>query len=101
MIKKHKSSEWLSQIDDILKSDCIKHNKALVAIFLRGKKAIAEGEQNALARLSNDISWYLVVNKYEAPEPVIDFAQKIAKEPHKLRGKLALLQMLARSFIQK
>ncbi|TNY48586.1 bacteriocin immunity protein, partial [Streptococcus pyogenes] len=47
----------------------------------------------------NDISWYLVLNKYEAPQPVIDFAQQIAKEPHKEKGKLAFLQSLALSLI--
>lgn len=101
MIKKNESNEWLAQIDNILNSDAIQNNKSLFAIFMTAKKAIEKGEQDVLARLSSDISWYLILNKYEAPKPVIDFAQSIAKKPHQSRGKLALLQMLALSLIPR
>lgn len=100
-MKNKEVTEWVKQIDTILTTDDIRYNNALVKIFLKARAAIEKGERDALARLSNDISWYLVLNKYEAPQPVIDFAQQIAKEPHKERGKLAFLQSLAPSLIHR
>lgn len=97
MIKKVETSEWLVQIDNILLSDYLKNNCELREVFLKARTSIEQGERDALARLSNNISWYLITHRYEAPKPVIEFAQQIAKEPHKERGKLALLQMLALS----
>lgn len=44
---------------------------------------------------------HLVVNRYQAPKPVIDLAQQIAKEPHQERGKLAFLQSLTLSLIHR
>lgn len=87
----------LDQIDSILNSDYLKNNKELKSIFLKARKDIEQGDRGALATLSSNISWYLVTHRYKAPKAVIEFAQEIAKEPYKERGKLAVLQMLALS----
>lgn len=99
-MKNTELNEWLKQIDTILNSDFIQNNTELKKVFLEARKALENNENDALARLSNNISWYLITHKYEAPGAVIDFAQEIAKEPHKSRGKLAFLQMLALSLTQ-
>ncbi|MGG6788515.1 UNVERIFIED_CONTAM: bacteriocin immunity protein [Streptococcus canis] len=101
MEKNKDVTEWVKQIDTILNANDIRHNNALVKILLKARTAIEKGEQGALARLSNDISWYLVVNRYQTPKPIIDLAQQIAKEPHQERGKLAFLQSLALSLIHR
>lgn len=100
MIKKTEIKDWLDQIDKILLADYLKKDDELRNIFLKARRAIKNGERDALARLSNSISWYLVTHRYEAPKPVIEFAQQIVKEPNKERGKLAFLQMLALSLAQ-
>lgn len=102
MIKKNKNdmNGYLEPIEQILSSGVIKDNEKLRRVFLSAKESIEKGERDALARLSNDISWYLVTNKYQAPKEIIDFARQIAKEPSKERGKLAFLQMLALSLIK-
>lgn len=100
MAKKSDAAAWIAEIDKVLATDEIRHHQALSRIFRTARKAIESGERDALARLSNALSWYLLTNHYEAPKPVIAFAQNIVKEPHKSRGKLALLQMLALSLSQ-
>lgn len=100
MIKETEKKYWLEQIDNILLTNYLKKDDDLKTIFLKARSAIGNGEREALAQLSNSISWYLVTHRYEAPKPVIDFAHQIVKEPNKERGKLAFLQMLALSLAQ-
>lgn len=99
-MKNNELNEWLKQIDIILESNFIKNNIELQKIFVTAKKALKNNENDALARLSNNISWYLITHKYQAPKAVISFAQEISKEPHNTRGKIAFLQMLALSLAQ-
>ncbi|WP_159582886.1 bacteriocin immunity protein [Streptococcus halichoeri] len=99
-MKSNERTEWLKHIELLINSDSIKDNPELKNIFLTTYKALENNERDALARLTNHISWYLITHNYEAPKPIIDFAQQIAKEPHKERGKLAFLQMLALSLTQ-
>lgn len=100
MTRKSDTAAWIAEIDKLLATDEMRHHKELSRIFTKARKAIESGERDALARLSNALSWYLMTNHYEAPKPVIAFAQNIVKEPHKARGKLALLQLLALSLSQ-
>lgn len=49
------------------------------------------------AELSQSISLYLMMHRYQAPKSVIDFGVWIANSSSKYRGKLSFLQMLALS----
>lgn len=94
-----KKEELLKSIDEMLSSDEIICNNVLQAIFLKAKDSVQSDEYGAVSGLSNDLSMYLMTNRFLAPKKVIEFAGMIAKEPHKERGKGAFLKMLAMSLV--
>ncbi|MGV3027969.1 bacteriocin immunity protein [Streptococcus hyovaginalis] len=98
--KKDDINKWLIQLEELLEIEGVQSNATLKKIFEQSKKDIEEDGHPALARLSNTLSFYLVTHQYKGPKEVIEFAGKLVKEPHKERGKLATLQMLALSLFQ-
>lgn len=50
-----------------------------------------------MAQLSQALSLYLMQHSYKAPEVIIDLGMWLAKAPHRYRGKISFLQMLAMS----
>lgn len=52
-----------------------------------------------VAELTNELSYYLLKNRFQAPKSVIDFSLLISKSQSQFRGKLATLQMLAFSLM--
>lgn len=52
-----------------------------------------------VAELSNELSFFLLKNQFQAPKAVIDFSLYIAKSQSQFRRKIATLQMLAFSLI--
>lgn len=94
-----KKQDILKSIDEILASKEVVCNDKLQQIFLKAKNSIQNDELGSLGSLSNELSLYLMTNKYIAPKNVVEFASLIAKAPHQERGKGAFLKMLAMTLI--
>lgn len=79
----------------VLKDEEVRKNRQLYSLFAKSLSRYLENkDQQEIALLINDLSYYLILNHYSAPKVVIDFANRAQIEFHKSRGRASSLEML-------
>ena len=94
----------LLMLDNLLADQTIQDNPTLYQLFELGRKRVQnvqkEPELNmVLASISSDLSRYLMLHKYKAPQSSISCGYWVSKYPHKWQGFFPTLQMLAMSLL--
>jgi len=101
---KTKEKLVLNELKKLSNDKELKNFPQLYAIITNYIKKLMEENKpyfrlKLVVELSNELSYYLLKNHFEAPKSVIDFSLYIAKSQSQFRGKLATLQMLACSLM--